>query len=47
MKKPKTLIEAFKLAEGCTTRKKAKKILKSYKKLTKHVPIQESETPAN
>ena len=32
-KKPKSIIECFKLAEGITSRKKAQKLLKRYNKL--------------
>ena len=35
MKKPQTIVEAFKIAEGVTSRKQAKKLLKRYKKLLK------------
>ena len=33
MKKPKSMIECYTLAEGCKSRKKAKKLLKRFDKL--------------
>ena len=33
MKKPKSLLECYKLAEGITSRKKAQKLLKRFNKL--------------